>query len=303
MWCVVSRDLVKIFRGDVEALKGVSIKIPCGGITALVGRNGAGKTTFIRIASGLLKPTRGYIETLGIDVIRNAEHVRGRIALMPQGSLPPGFSTPLQFVSTYLAYRGVPWGEARRRAKEILTELGLGGVINTKCHELSLGNQQRVVASAAVASGADLIFLDEPTSGLDPISRRGFWNSLLRIRSSGSTIVMTSHSPEEVEAIADYVVVMSSGRVVSQGPVGGVIERLGFSRVVEVYGDGSVNVHGDMVVRIGSVVVAYYRDEVDAERSLAGVIRDGGRARVRPVGIADVLIISEGGLYEGYGEP
>ena len=303
MPCVVSRDLVKIFRGGVEALKGVSIEIPCGGITALVGRNGAGKTTFIRIASGLLKPTRGYIETLGIDVTRDAERVRSRIAVMPQGSLPPGFSTPLQFVSTYLAYRGAPWGEARRRAREILTELGLKEVMNTRCHELSLGNQQRVVAAAAIASGAELIFLDEPTSGLDPISRRGFWNSLLRIRGSGSTIVMTSHNPEEVEAIADYVVAISSGRVVSQGPVRSVIERLGFSRVVEVYGNGSIGVDGDMVIRIGGVVIAYYRDDVDAERSLARIVRNGGKARVRPVGVADVLIIGEGGFYGEYEEP
>lgn len=167
MGCIVSRDLWKIFRKRVEALKGVSVNIPCGKITALVGSNGAGKTTFIRVASGVLKPTSGYIEILGLEVSREPDRVKARVALMPQGSLPPGFSTPLQFISTYLAYRGFSRSEASKRAREILYELGLERYANTKCHELSLGTQQRVVAAASIASGAELVFLDEPTSSLD----------------------------------------------------------------------------------------------------------------------------------------
>jgi len=301
MACISSKELWKLF-GVVEALKGVSIEVPCGGITALVGSNGAGKTTFIRIASGVLKPSSGYIEVLGIDAVEDGERVRGRVALMPQGGLPPGFSTPLQFISTYLAYRGLPRSEAVGRAREILSELGLERVSKTKCGELSLGTQQRVVAAAAIASGAELVFLDEPTSGLDPVARRGFWSSLLRIRGSGSTIVMTSHNPEEVEAIADYVVAMVSGRVVAQGALRRVVEGVGFSRAIEVYGDGTP-LEGDRVVRIGDIVVAYYRDELDAEKALRSILRAGVRARVRAVGVADILILSGGDSYGAYEEP
>jgi len=302
MTCIVTKDLTKIYGGRVIALDMVSLEIPCGGITALIGSNGAGKTTFIRIASGLLKPSRGYIETLGIDVSRNPELVRSRVSLMPQGSLPPGFSTPLQFISTYLIYRGFSKAEALERAWEALNDLGLGNVANIKSHELSLGTQQRVVAAAAIASGSDLVFLDEPTSGLDPIARRGFWSSLLRIRSSGSTIVMTSHNPDEVEALADYVIAMVSGRVIAMGPLRSVIESLGYSRVIEVYGEGVFD-HGDRVIRIRGMGVIYYRDEGDAERALMDILRRGSRARVRPVGVADVLILNGGDLVEVYSEP
>ncbi|MEM4969692.1 MAG: ABC transporter ATP-binding protein [Sulfolobales archaeon] len=302
MGCISSRDLWKIFGNRVEALKGVSVDIPCGKITALVGSNGAGKTTFIRIASGVLKPTSGYIEVLGVDVAREPERVRSRVALMPQGSLPPGFSTPLQFISTYLAYRGLSRSEAMSRAREILSELGLERYANTKCNELSMGTQQRVVAAAAIASKAELVFLDEPTSGLDPIARRGFWSSMLGIKEEGSTIVMTSHNPDEVEAIADYVVAMVSGRVVAQGPLKSVVEGIGFSRVVEVYGDG-VRIDGDRVVRIRGITVTYYRDEADAERALRSILRSGLRARVRSVGVADILILNGGDLYGVYEEP
>lgn len=302
MACIDAKDLTKIYGERVIALDRVSLEVPCGGITALVGSNGAGKTTFIRIAAGLLKPSGGYIETLGIDVSRNPELVRSRVALMPQGSLPPGFSTPLQFISTYLIYRGFSKAEALERAWEVLNDLGLGGVANTKSHELSLGTRQRVVAAAAIASGSELVFLDEPTSGLDPIARRGFWSSLLRIRSSGSTIVMTSHNPDEVEAIADYVVAMASGRVIAMGPLRSVIESLGYSRVIEVYGEGGFD-HGDRVIRIRGMGVIYYRDELDAERALRDILRRGARARVRPVGVADILILNGGDLVEVYSEP
>jgi ABC-2 type transport system ATP-binding protein len=302
MTCIASRNLWKIFGNRVEALKGVSIDVPCGKITALVGSNGAGKTTFIRIATGVLRPTKGYIEVLGIDATEEGENVRNRVALIPQGSLPPGFSTPLQFISTYLAYRGLPRSEALRRAREILSELGLERYINTKCNELSMGTQQRVVAAAAIASEAELIFLDEPTSGLDPIARRGFWSNLLKIWGKGSTIVMTSHNPDEVEAIADYVVAMVSGRVVAQGPLRRVMEEIGFSRVLEVYGDGA-EIEGDRVVRIGSITVSYYREESDAEIALRSILRAGVRAKVRSVGVADILILNGGDLYGVYEEP
>lgn len=294
MGAVVSNNLRKIFRGGVEALKGVSIEVPRGSITALMGHNGAGKTTFVRIAAGLLKPTEGSVEVLGIDVVREPERVRERIALMPQGALPPSFSTPLEFVSTYLSYRGFARREALRRGWEVLKSIGLAEAAGRKCVELSLGSQQRVVAAAALASGADVVFLDEPTSGLDPMGKRTFWSVLAGLRRSGSTLVMTSHSPEEVEAIADHVAVLVGGRVVAQGSIEEVIGSVGYSRVIEIHGPPPGLDPWDESVRIGDILVTYFRDDLDAERVLRRLLKDGARARVRPVGVADVMILRGG---------
>lgn len=287
----MTRNLSKIFRGGVEALKGVSVEVPRGSLTALMGHNGAGKTTFVRIVSGLLRPTEGKVEVLGADVVKEPEKVRERIALMPQGALPPGFPTPLEFISAYLSYRGLSRREALRRSWEVLRTVGLAEAARRRCVELSLGSQQRVVAAAVLASEAEIVLLDEPTSGLDPVGRRAFWSALLGLRRSGSTLIMTSHSPEEVEAVADHVVVLVRGRVAAQGRLEDVIRSVGYSRVIEIHGPPPGPGPWDKSVRIGDILVAYFRDEPDAEKVLKRLLANGSRARVRPVGVADIMIL------------
>lgn len=292
---IYTRDLTKIYGGGVVALDRVSIRTPGRGIVSFIGPNGAGKTTLMRIIAGVLRPTSGHVEVAGIDVVREPERVREIVAFMPQGSLPPGFSTPYQFVLYYLMYRGLSYREARRRALETLELMGLGDLVDKKCSDLSYGTRQRVVASAVLASDAEIVVLDEPTSGLDPVARRRLWSSIVSM-GRGRLVLVTSHNPEEIETVSDYVVVMNRGSVVAAGRPRDLVEERGLRRVLEIYGDSIDGLErsvleAETVVRLRGLVVAYYRDEGPIETLVARLSRDGLRVRVRPFTVTDLLIL------------
>ena len=300
---IVTRDLVKIYRNSVRALDRVSITTPGEGIVALIGANGAGKTTLLRILAGVLRPTSGEVSVRGIDVNKRPSEVRKYIAFMPQGSLPPSFSTPHQFILHYLLYRGLSYREAEKRTREILRVMGLYNVRNTRSSELSLGTQQRVVAAAVLASEADIVFMDEPTSGLDPVARRSFWATIDSLRRRGKLIIVSSHNPDEIEAVSDYVIALHRGRVIAQGETKNIRSRIGFSEALDVYlGDGLdsgfkelLERHSDKVVYRRNIAVAYFKNQSDLEKVSSILLAKGLRARLRPVSIGDLLILRVSG--------
>ncbi|MGC9148084.1 MAG: ABC transporter ATP-binding protein [Sulfolobales archaeon] len=305
---IVTIDLTKIYGDGVKALDKVSVETPREGIVALIGANGAGKTTLLKILAGVLKPTSGKVYMRNIDVVKQPERVRELIAFMPQAATPPSFSTPYQFILNYLLYRGFSYKEAKERTLEILEEMGLYQVKDKRSSELSYGMQQRVVASAVLASEAEIVFLDEPTSGLDPVARRTFWASLDSLRRRGRLIVVSSHNPDEIEAISDYVIALSKGRVFAQGRTSDIRSMISFSGAIDIYlsnGSGSrvrelIERYSDKVVYLRNIAVAYFRDYVALEKLSLILIQEGIRSRFRSVSIGDLLIL--GGEEEEYEE-
>jgi len=304
---ILTNNITKIYGGEVKALDRVSIKTPSEGIVALIGANGAGKTTLLRILASVLKPTSGEAYVKGIDVVNEPHRVKELIAFMPQAAVPPSFSTPYQFVISYLLYRGFSYREARERTLDILKKMDLYQVKDKRASELSYGMQQRVVASAILASDAEVVFLDEPTSGLDPIARRNFWASLDSLRRGGRLIIVSSHNPDEIEAVSDYVVALSRGRLFAQGTVRDIKSLIGFTSAVDIYiGNNSSDVkkiiekYSDKVVFLRNIVVAYIKDHGDLEKLSSILLREGLRSRFRPVSIGDLLII--GGEWDEYEE-
>ena len=304
---IVTVELTKIYGGGVKALDKVSIETPSEGIVALIGANGAGKTTLLRILAGVLRPTSGKAYVRNIDVTKHPERIRELIAFMPQAAVPPSFSTPYQFVLSYLLYRGFSFGEAKERTIEILKKMDLYQVKDKRSSELSYGMQQRVVASAVLASEAEIVFLDEPTSGLDPVARRSFWASLDSLRRRGRLILVSSHNPDEIEAVSDYVIALSRGRVFAQGRTSEIRSMIGFSGAIDIYlGDGSseelrrlIERYSNKVVYLRNIAVAYFKEYVDLERLSLKLIQEGVRSRFRPVSIGDLLILGgEGEEYE-----
>jgi ABC-2 type transport system ATP-binding protein len=304
---IVTVELTKIYGGGVKALDKVSIETPSEGIVALIGANGAGKTTLLRILAGVLRPTSGKAYVRNIDVTKHPERIRELIAFMPQAAVPPSFSTPYQFVLSYLLYRGFSFGEAKERTIEILKKMDLYQVKDKRSSELSYGMQQRVVASAVLASEAEIVFLDEPTSGLDPVARRSFWASLDSLRRRGRLIIVSSHNPDEIEAVSDYVIALSRGKVFAQGRTSEIRSMIGFSGAIDIYlGDGSgeelrrlIERYSDKVVYLRNIAVAYFKEYVDLERLSLKLIQEGVRSRFRPVSIGDLLILGgEGEEYE-----
>src|SRR2546422_7971385 len=156
----------------VEAVRGVSLSIRRGERVALLGRNGAGKTTFLRIASTLLIPTSGTIHAFGFDVVEEPERVRPLIAVVPQEGKPFFHLTPREQVYCYLRARGLPREEAKARTEASLEKMGLDDVADRLSVTLSGGQKQRAMVATGLATEAPLLFFDEPTIGLDPFARR-----------------------------------------------------------------------------------------------------------------------------------
>ena len=197
----------------VTALDGASWSAPTGAVTAVLGPNGAGKTTAVECAVGLRRPDAGSVTVLGVDpATAGAEH-RARVGVMLQsGGLPNG-TRPLRLLEhlAHLYADPADVGETARR-------LGIHDFARTTVRRLSGGQKQRLALAAALLGRPDVLFLDEPAAGLDPHGRLDVWDIVEEQRDRGVTVVVTTHSFEEAERLADHLVIMSAGRTVAAGP-------------------------------------------------------------------------------------
>ncbi|HSK16306.1 MAG TPA: ABC transporter ATP-binding protein [Gaiellaceae bacterium] len=203
-----TRDLTKHY-GRTVALESLDLAVPPGIVFGYLGPNGAGKTTTIRLLVGLLRPTRGRAEVLGIDGARHPDEIQARL-----GYLPGEFEAYLDLNGEqYLRYLGnlrggVDWTSATRLAKRL--DLDLSRRIGTLSH----GNRQKVGIVQAFMSDPALLVLDEPTTGLDPLMQREFLALVREARDAGRTVFLSSHILSEVEAVADVVGILRQGRLV-----------------------------------------------------------------------------------------
>ncbi|MDE1857589.1 MAG: ABC transporter ATP-binding protein [Thaumarchaeota archaeon] len=218
MKALTARGLTKVYRkGKQPALDSLDLEIESGQIFTMLGRNGAGKTTFLRIASTQLLPTSGSVTVLGLDAVKEAKALRERIAIAPQEAETIYPLTPRDHVLLGLRMRGMEKEEAAKRAREALEDLELTDVADTNSDWLSGGLKQRVIVAMVVRTDADLIFLDEPTIGLDPVNRRRVWDQLTRLKRTGKTIILTTHYMDEAEALSDSLVIINKGKVMAAG--------------------------------------------------------------------------------------
>jgi len=232
-----SENLRKVYQSKgappTEALAGVSLDVRRGERVALLGRNGAGKTTFLKIASTLLRPTAGRIQVFGYDVDRAPDKARPYIAVVPQEGKPFFHLTPREQVYTYLRARGLGREVAKARTEEALEKMGLIECADRLSVTLSGGQRQRAMVATVIATEAPLLFLDEPTIGMDPFARRSVWDSLRTLTQRGSTILLTTHYLDEAEALSHRLYIIERGRVLVSGTaddlkrsVGGTVKVL-----------------------------------------------------------------------------
>ncbi|MCI4354789.1 MAG: ABC transporter ATP-binding protein, partial [Thermoplasmata archaeon] len=237
---LLATDVRKTYRPRrgpaIEALSGVSMTVRKGERVALLGRNGAGKTTFLKIASTLLASTSGKIEVFGHDVDVSVDDVRPLIAVVPQEGKPFFHLTPREQVYTYLRARGFDKPTAKERTSAALGEMGLEEVADRLSITLSGGQRQRTMVATVIATAAPLLFLDEPTIGMDPFGRRGVWDSLRSLTRRGSTILLTTHYLDEAEALADRLYIVERGRVLVEGTADSLKQQVGGTLRVSIAG-------------------------------------------------------------------
>ncbi len=211
--------------GEVVALRDLTLEVPAG-VTGLVGANGAGKTTMLRLMLGLLHPTAGSMQVLGHDPQREPLEVRTRIGYMPEGDCLPKDQTAADFVSYTAQLAGIPPREARRRASETLFLVGLAEERFRFLGDFSTGMQQRVKLAQAIVHDPDLLLLDEPASGLDPEGRSQMLALIKRLAEFDISVIMSSHVLSDIEQTCDWVVMLDAGDLLRSGPLHG-FEKLG----------------------------------------------------------------------------
>ena len=288
-----ARGLTKVYKKATKpALDALDLEIESGQIFTMLGRNGAGKTTFLRIASTQLMPTSGTITVLGIDAVRDPKRLREKIAITPQEAETMYPLTPRDHVLLNLRMRGIPKEEAKKRAQEALDDLELGDVADVNSDWLSGGLKQRVIVAMALKTDAELIFLDEPSIGLDPVNRRRVWEQLTRLKKEGKTIVLTTHYMDEAEALSDNLVIINRGKIVVSGTPqsvrAAVTKR---STRVDVYDKFTLSELG----RYGhvSAIAGRFRVLTDSEgaRSLGDdAVARGASIAISPVTLDDVFV-------------
>jgi len=220
--------LVKRYR-DVTALAGVSLTIGAGEIFALLGPNGAGKTTLIGAVCGLVKKTSGTIRLFGVDLDREPLRPRYDVGLVPQEVNFDPFFTVSESLRIQLGYYARPPDEARIR--EVLEALSLEDKANAQTRALSGGMKRRLLIAKALVHRPRLVFLDEPTAGVDVELRRDLWAYVRRLRSEGTTVILTTHYLEEAEELADRVGIINSGRLLLVEDKVSLMRRMGEKRV------------------------------------------------------------------------
>ncbi len=191
-------NLTKRF-GDFTAVDSINFEVRRGEIFGFLGPNGSGKTTTIRMMLGLMKPTSGTVDVLGMKVDGDTKNIRPRVGYMSQRFSLYNDLTVLQNLKFYGAAYGLSNSELQTRIKEALAMAGLEGRENTKTKDLSGGWRQRLALSASILHRPEVLFLDEPTAGVDPLSRRAFWDLLYQLIAEGITVFVTTHYMDEAE--------------------------------------------------------------------------------------------------------
>ncbi|MFJ4920743.1 ABC transporter ATP-binding protein [Streptomyces sp. NPDC088725] len=205
-------ELRRTYAGGFEAVAGVSFSVPRGELFALLGTNGAGKTSTVELLEGLAKPSGGSVRVLGHDPYRERLAVRPRVGVMLQEG---GFPSELTVAETVRMCAGCTSGA--RPTAEALELVGLGKRASVRVKQLSGGEKRRLDLALALLGRPEVLFLDEPTTGLDAEGRRDTWELVRTLRDEGTTVVLTTHYLEEAETLADRLAIMHQGRIVTSG--------------------------------------------------------------------------------------
>ncbi|MGA0230394.1 MAG: ATP-binding cassette domain-containing protein [Ilumatobacteraceae bacterium] len=208
--------------GDLRAVDRLDLDIASGEVYALLGENGAGKTSTIEVLEGLRTRTSGSVRVLGHDPADASRDLRDRIGIVLQSTGVERQITVAEAVALYGAVYRRP-----RPVGEVLELVGLGDRAEARCGTLSGGQRRRLDLALGIVGSPELLFLDEPTTGFDPSARRRAWELVDALRSDGMTVVLTTHYLDEAEHLADRVGVMSAGRLIVEGTPADLQRRSG----------------------------------------------------------------------------
>ena len=227
-FAVQCEGVVKTFReGNVRALDGVSLNVPTGQVFGLLGPNGSGKTTMIRILSTILQPSEGKAVVLGYDVVKQPEKIRPLIGLAGQYAAVDPILSGFENIRMMGRLNHMPRADVIRRSHELLEQFGLTHAANRPASTYSGGMRRRLDLAASLVANPPLLYLDEPTTGLDPQSRQDLWAAIEALVQGGTTVLLTTQYLEEADRLARQLVVLDHGRIIAEGTPAQLKAQLG----------------------------------------------------------------------------
>ncbi len=226
------RGLRKVYKGGLEALKGIDLDVQEGDFFALLGPNGAGKSTTIGIIASLINKTEGQVKVFGYDLDTQLVELKRQIGLVPQEFNFNQFETVRQIVVNQAGYYGVHRNLANERAEKYLKQLGLWEKRNEPARSLSGGMKRRLMIARALLHQPKLLILDEPTAGVDIELRRSMWGYLEDINREGITIILTTHYLEEAESLCRNVAIIDNGVIIKNTSIKRLLATLNMETFV-----------------------------------------------------------------------
>ncbi len=226
MQALALRQLTKVYKSGIKALKGIDLEVAEGDFFALLGPNGAGKTTAIAIVTSLVNKTSGTVEVFGHDMDRELEAAKSCIGVVPQEMNFNMFESLFTIVVNQAGFYGIPRTLAKQRAEKYLKQLQLWDRRNSIARSLSGGMKRRLMIARALMHEPRLLILDEPTAGVDIEIRRSMWDFLRDLNERGTTIILTTHYLEEAENLCRNVAIIEGGRIIERDSMVNVLRKL-----------------------------------------------------------------------------
>ena len=227
-FAVVAHDIVRLFaKGEVRALDGVSLEVPAGQVFGLLGPNGSGKTTMVRILSTILSPTSGSATVAGFDIVKQPNQVRRHIGLAGQNSTVDENLTGFENIRIVGLLNHLNKDFVEAKANQLLDDFNLSDAAHRTIKTYSGGMRRRLDLAAALVASPPILFLDEPTTGLDPQSRQDLWGIIERLVEGGTTVLLTTQYLDEADRLAKQLVVLDHGKIIAQGTSAELKKQMG----------------------------------------------------------------------------
>lgn len=274
---MIELDGIGKMFGPLPALRDVSFEVSTGSVCGLLGHNGAGKTTVVKILSTLLRPTSGRATVAGFDVASQPAHVRSSIGVTGQDAALDLTMTGRENLALFARLRGMSRRQAARRADELIEHFDLAHAADRQVSTYSGGMRRRVDIAVSLVVPPKVLFLDEPTTGLDPRSRREVWNLVKELAAQDVTVLLTTQYLEEADVLSNNIVIIDSGQVIANGTADDLKRRMGFS-----YCQVTPLLPEDLS-RVAALVGDYEGLEVDADANTVSVPAPHGAATLSEV--------------------
>ncbi len=276
---ILANSITKRF-GDFTAVDDVNFEVYPGEIFGFLGPNGSGKTTTIRMLLGLMKPTSGEVDVLGMKVDGDTTRIRPHVGYMSQRFSLYNDLTVLQNLNFYGAAYGLKNVKLQERIRDALVMAGLEGREDAKTKDLSGGWRQRLALSAAILHRPEVLFLDEPTAGVDPVSRRAFWDLLYKLIAEGITVFVTTHYMDEAEH-CHRLAFIQRGKIIAYGSPAEIKSEMMRGQVLEIA--PSDPVEAVKVLRAAQEAGSLPIEEVELYGSLVHVVAPEMRKHQRDI--------------------